>query len=109
MSSLCDYYSEFRKNNPITAEIIRIEDSKLKNVLLVFNDNEVAVTLPENIGNYYAWMAIEIKKHIKNKYQISGLVKCIFYSNYKEQNEKKQASIVINCDTDSDLDAPLFQ
>ena len=102
------YYTKLREKNPFTVEIIRIENGELKELLFVFDDAIVAQTLPDNLGNYYSWMAIQVKKYIKSEYKLTGLVKCIFYSNY-ETNKKCHASIVIDCDSNKDLDAFLYQ
>ena len=56
------YYTKRRKEKPFTVEIIRIENSELKETLLVFDDAIVVKELSENIGNYFSWMAIQVKK-----------------------------------------------
>jgi hypothetical protein len=115
MSDLYKCYTQLRQNNPLTIEIYRIENCKKCDLLLVFDDRDVVRYLDKNIGNYYSWMAIKIKSYIKEVHQLKGTVSCIYYSNYysnshKETNLKiKKASIVIDCNSNLDLDAPLYQ
>ncbi len=110
MTSTYSYYTKLRKEKPFFVEIVRIENLELKETLLVFNDALIVQELSEDIGNYFSWMSIYVKKHIKEAYKLQGHVKCTFYSDY--YNAKKyHASIVINCDSEKDpiSEAPLYQ
>src|SRR5579872_3351992 len=112
MTSHYDYYTQLRKTSPFTVEIVRIENQLEKNVLLTFDDTEVMEELSEDMGNYYSWMAYHIKIYIKTKYNIRDIVKCVFYSNYNDQEQRtRKASIVINCNNNRNPidEAPLYQ
>ena len=108
MTSPYDYYTKLRKDNPFTVEIKRIENTAVTDLLLTFDDLIVIDILPENLGNYYSYMSIQIKKYIKKQYGLTGKVLCTFYSNYKH-NKEKRAFIVMNCDSELELDAQLYQ
>lgn len=110
MSSAYKYYTDFRKkNDAFTIVIERIKNNSCAEQLLILEDSKVIQEIPENLCNYYAWAAIAIKKHIKDKYKLSGTCMCSFYSNYTSNYRKKHAHIVIDCDSNLDLDAPVYQ
>jgi hypothetical protein len=91
-----EYYTQFRKeHNAFTIVIERVEKSQCKGILLTFKDSEVFNELPENLGNYYSWAAILIKKYIKEKYGITGKCLCSYYSNYGNNKQERHAHIKI--------------
>jgi hypothetical protein len=99
----------------ICMEIHRIENSKTSELLysLMASDvvkPEIFRTKVREIGNYYSWMAIHIKRYLKTELHVTGVVKCTFYLLDSTTNKKEyRASIVINCNTEANIDAPLFQ
>ena len=113
MSETYEYYSKFKKDND--AFTIIIEDLGKRRILKVFNDNLVFQNLPQNLGNYFSWAAIQIKKYLKdlvvdpaNGLQLQ-VYKCIFYSNYKTPERKYHAEILINLESNKDIDGVLYQ
>jgi len=113
-----NYYVDFihfKKENPISIqinEIIKKEKygNELGEILItlkvddLFTDDEI----PKNLNNFYTWAAIQIKKFLKREKQMLGLVRCTYYINY-DTNPKYQSSIVMNLDTERELDATLFE
>jgi hypothetical protein len=98
------YYSLIRFNSDIIIRLHRIINYELDSsfTAILINDKEIFTSIPENINNYYSWAAIQTKKYLKHN-KIKGKYKCVFVYGGKDR-----ASIVINCDTNTDLDAMVF-
>lgn len=94
------YYSLIRFNCAIIVRLHHITNTTFTPILI--NDKEIFTSLPLKLNNYYSWAAIEIKKYLKQK-NITSVYKCIFMYEGKDQ-----ASIVINCNSNKDIDAMVF-
>lgn len=105
MTSTYSYYTTLRQNiGGFTIQIHRVTDNyKLGGLLMQFNDREVFENLPTNLNNYFSWSGIEIKKYIKKK-GIRGHVLCTWRI-YSE----KRATLAIDCNSDKNLDAPVYE
>ena len=76
---------------------------KVLPAIIKIKDTDVLPELPDNLGNYYSWSAKILKKYFK---------KDGYHGKYKMEwhnNNERIASIVIDCDSDKDLDAMVFQ
>jgi len=81
----------------------RIENYKLVPfTTLEFKDTDFFDELPLNLGNYYSWAAVEIKKELKP--HLTGLWRCSFFL----VGERK-ATIVMNFNSKMETDGFLFQ
>jgi len=104
--SYTDYIRALRKEQIfITVQSVYDEsfDSTLGDVILRLNDIHVLPELPENLGNYFTWSGILVKKYLKKKgykgfYKLAWLV-----------DDKQRATLIVDCDTNNEEDAPVFE
>ena len=114
-SSIYHYYTKIRSDEDgIIVSLHRIIERESDGTIrcrldenfvpITFKDTAVFNELPPNLGNYYTWAAIQIKKYLQNMLNLKEVYKCSFY-----HTGKLKATIVIDCGSDHDTDDPLFQ
>lgn len=102
-----NYIQNLRKDQiTITVQTVTYDDkfnSTLSEIILRLNDIDVLPELPENLNNYYTWSGIHVKKYLK-KQNYKGTHKLTWLV-----GEVSIATLIVNCDTDRDKDAPVYQ
>lgn len=101
-----------QNHSPITIEIYSIDNTDRTRYIeriLLFNENNVFdylnIKLPIEIdNNYYTWLAIQVKRYLKEFYNVKDTVSCWFYNYYCGETGIRAGSIGINCNSDLPLD-----
>ena len=120
------------KRGPFTIVITKIINGSCEKLpLMIFKDTDVFSEIADDVGNFFSWSAIYIKRYIKDR-GVSDTVFCEWYldydgmssssernlaiavpfeSNIENKNEKKRyAYIVLGCGSDGQFsDGPLYQ
>ncbi len=78
-------------------------NATLSDVILRLNDIDVLPDLPENLNNYFTWSGKHIKKYLK-KQNYKGTHKLSWHV-----GDVRKATLIVDCDTEKDKDAPVFQ
>ncbi len=82
----------------------------VQDIILKLRDIDVLPELPDNLGNYFTWSGIILKKHFQ-KLDYKGRYKIEWHhvNHGKDSKDKLLATLVINCDTSNETDASVFQ
>ena len=113
MSSTKKYYDKMRnERGSFTIVITKIVDGICEKLpLMIFKDTEVFNEIADNVGNFFSWSAIHIKKYLKDR-GVSDTVFCewYMYSDNEDDNKKRYAHIVLGCGSDGQFsDGTLYQ